>query len=159
MATVAKAERPKDRRANGASPQDQVRSDPVGRAADRVALGADGADGRPASRAALPSQSLDCDSPGSVALVRTRSGYQHAFHHTRLWLSSFNGATVYPPWKVRLSSPMNKSHLRFNGATIFVSWKESLKGFALELNPQQLLQVRLTGIYRSALPVRDISVG
>jgi hypothetical protein len=39
------------------------------------------------------------------------------------------------------------------------SWKERLKGFALELNPQQLLRVQLPDTYWPAPPIIDLSVG
>jgi hypothetical protein len=37
---------------------------------------------------------------------------------------------------------------------MFVSWKESPKGFALELDLQQLLRIKLTRIYGPALKTR-----
>jgi hypothetical protein len=46
-----------------------------------------------------------------------------------------------------------------NGATMFVSWEESPKGFALELNPQQLLRIQLTRMYGLGPPIRDVGVG
>jgi hypothetical protein len=75
------------------------------------------------------------------------------------WLQWGHGVSIVESACVKPNEQIALTLAGFNEATMFVSWKESPKGFALELNLQQLLRIQLTRIYGPALPRRDITVG